>query len=100
MLSRYSYHAFSPGVKKLRVRVTQCLELIRVDDMCNVSPLSWIGTPDISSLGPYNIHDIWHRNLSGSNQEVILIIKNYFQLLILPRISIDEHCPWSWNEAI
>ena len=30
------------------------MTLIRDDDIQNVSPLSWIGTPDISSLGPYN----------------------------------------------
>ena len=55
------------------VRVTQCspppykwivchgidsMTLIRVGDMYNVCPLSWIGTPGISSLGSYNI---WHR---------------------------------------
>ena len=58
-------HFFS-GVKKLRVRVipsppsiqtNRChwissMILIRVDDMYNVSPLSCIGTPNISSLGP------------------------------------------------
>ena len=60
-----------PSVKKLRVRVTHCppsiliqfhginsMTLMKVDDMYNVFPLRWIGTPDISSLGPYYI---WHR---------------------------------------
>ena len=60
---------FYTGVKKLRVRVTQCFPSIQtnrmsrnkehdLDCMYNVSLLSWIGTQDISSLGPYNI---WHR---------------------------------------
>ena len=76
MTNRPGEPASRTGVKKLRVRVAQCpppykligchgiksTTLIRVDDMYNVSPLSWIGTPDISSLGPYNI---WHRGWTG-----------------------------------
>ena len=73
---------FDSGVKKLRVRVTQCppppaykligchgiksMTLIKVDNMYNVSPLSWIGTPVFSLLGPYDKdtgfdckHSIW-----------------------------------------
>ena len=36
------------------------VSLIRVDERNNVSQLSWIGTQDISSPGPY-IYNLWHR---------------------------------------
>ena len=38
------------------------MTLIRADDMYNVSPQSWIGNPDISSLGPNN-YDMGTRQL-------------------------------------
>ena len=47
-----------PQYKLIGCHGIKSMTLIRVDDMYNVSPLSWKGTPDISSLGPYNI---WHR---------------------------------------
>ena len=37
-----------------------------VDDMYNVSPLSLMGNPDISSLGPYNI---WRRYITTHIKE-------------------------------
>ena len=33
------------------------MTLIRVDDMYNVSPLSWIDTPDISALQDPTVYD-------------------------------------------
>ena len=47
------------------------MTLIRVDDMYNVPPLSWIGTLDISLLRPYNI---WQGCQKNWNMKCIAFI--------------------------
>ena len=52
-----------PQYKLVGCHGINSMTLVRVDDMYIVSPLSWIGTPDISTLEHYNIwHQYMHTN--------------------------------------
>ena len=59
------------------------MTLIRVDDMYKVSPLSWIGTTDISALGPYNIR---HRSNSFVHMDLSYSFTYNRGLMIVDRV--------------